>query len=243
MKYLALMVGLLFVFSSCKTGSKELSEAEIDQIVTNISDPEKLYDISQSLRFTRADEQYDATRFSTNDTTVLYVENFDSEDKSYNRQIFYHENQPVFINEIGYKFTGDTEIEYQHKIYINNNAISAAYENIIDENTIDNPNFKKIDVAIEEYDLSRPKNAVEQQGDFEMKFGEFLIIAPESYLILENKSSNYNVALYIIEGDETLNALFENPEEYKGKTVFAYHEFMTISGIKRTVYRGSTIVD
>jgi len=226
----------------CQTQQKELSEAEIDQIVDNITDPQHLYDIAQSMRFTRNYEQYDATEYSTNDTVSLYVENYEDEDKMYNRQIFFYDNQPIFINEIGYRPTNDGEEQYQQKIYINNGKVSSAYEGIIKDENIKNIKFKKIKIDLTKYDFDKPKNAVNQKGDFEMKFGEFLSVAKDTYLILDNKKSKYSVALFIIEGDETLNTLFENKEALQGKTVFAYHEFVNMGGINRMLYKGSYFV-
>jgi hypothetical protein len=244
MKKLFILSSLLFLFISCQTQHKDLSEAEIDQIVDNISDPQHLYDVAQSMRFTRDDEQYEATEFSKNDTVALYVENYESEETMYNRQIFYYLQKPIFINEIGYKNINNQTVQYQEKIYLNNGKITSAYSGIIeDEENIDKINFDNINPDLSKYNFNKPKNAVNQQGDFEMKFGEFLIIDRDSYLILENKKSKYSVALYIIEGDETLNSLFENKEALQGKTVFAYHEFVNMGGINRMLYKGSYIID
>lgn len=240
-KILIILSTLLLMFG-CQTQHKELSEAEIDQIVDNITDPEHLYDIAQSMRFTRNDEQYDATEYSINDTVFLYIENYEDEDKMYNRQMFFYNNQPVFINEIGYRPTDVGEEQYQQKIYINNGKVTSAYEGIIEEEDIDAINYKKINVDITQYDFDKPKNAVNQKGDFEMKFGEFLTVAKDTYLILDNKESKYSVALFIIEGDETLNSLFENKEALQGKTVFAYHQFVNMGGINRMLYKGSYFV-
>ncbi len=219
-----------------------MSEAEIDQIVDNISDPEHLYDIALSMRFTRDNEEYKATEFSKNDSVVLYIENYEDEEKMYNRQIFYYHLKPIFINEIGYRKVNDEDQQYQQKVYINNNQVSSAYEAIIEDETMQSPQFNKIEVDLSKYDFDKPKNAVNQLEDFEMKFGEFLVIEPESYLILDNPKSKYTVALYIIEGDETLNSLFENQEALQGKTVFAYHEFVNMGGIERMLYKGSYFV-
>ncbi len=243
MKKILIILSVLLLIAGCQPQPKELSEAEIDQIVDNITDPEHLYDIGQSMRFSRDDQQYDAIEYSMNDTVVLYIENYEDEDKMYNRQIFFYNNQPIFINEIGYRLSGDEEEQYQQKIYINNGVITSAYERIIEEEDIDTSiNYKTTKVDIAQYDFDKPKNAVNQKGEFEMKFGEFLTIATDTYLILDNKKSKYTVALYIIEGDETLNTLFENKEALQGKTVFAYHEFVNMGGINRMLYKGSYFV-
>jgi len=242
MRYIIFTLSLIFIIG-CNTNKKELSEIEIDQIVNSISDPEKLYDIALSMRFTRDGEQYEASEFSTNDTIVLYIENYESEEKMFNRQIFFYQNQPIFINEIGYKPVDGQEIQYQQKIYLNNNEITSAYEAIIEDENLESLKFKPIELNISKFDFNKPKNAVHQKGDFEMKFGEFLIIEPESYLILDNKKSKYTVALYIIDGDETLNTLFEKQNQSKGKTVFVYHEFVTMNGINRMLYKGSYFVE
>ena len=86
-------------------------------------------------------------------------------------------------------------------------------------------------------------HAIEQNGDFELKFGEFLTIEPQTYLILENKKSNYNIALYILEGDFLLDELYTYPEKYKGKTIFANHENINMGGVMRMVYRGGILIE
>ncbi len=243
MKKTFILIVCITMVMSCKEKENILSETEIDQIVNTITNPEQLYDIALSMRFTRNDEQYSALEYSKNDTVVLYVENFESDDISYVRQTYYYHKKPIFINEFGYKYINNEEKEYQKKIYINNGRVTAAYEGFYEnlEDTI--PNFQHIETDLSQINFQKPREAVNQEGDFEMIFGEFLILESQSYLILENKKSKYNVALYITEGDQTLNALFERPEEFKGKTVFVLHEFSNDSGIERMHYKGGTIIE
>ena len=76
-----------------------------------------------------------------------------------------------------------------------------------------------------------------------MKFGEFLIFDNQSYLVLENENSGFNVALFIIQGDPMIDELYSNPEKYKGKTIFTTHEFHNIAGLDRVVYTGGKIIE
>ena len=92
-------------------------------------------------------------------------------------------------------------------------------------------------------ELIKPFNAIQQQGDFEMKFGEFLVMGPQSYLILSNETSKYDVALYIQQGDFLLDELYTYPKKYKGKTVFANYEFINENGVTKMAYRGGMLIE
>lgn len=226
---------------SCTNKNNQLSEKEIDHMVELILDSNQVYEISQSLRFSNDKEQYNVLQYSRNDSTILYVETLTSSDTEYTREIYYKDGSVIFINENGYRFINqDQEEQYQQNRYFFSEVDSINYDKIIDlENT---QSFSEVsDVEIINY--NKPTAAIKQEGIFEMKFGEFLSIEPQTFLILENKESQYNVALFITQQDYLLDELFNNPGKYRGTTIFAHHEFSKIGGIERMIYKGGIIIE
>ena len=156
--------------------------------------------------------------------------------------IFYKDELPVFIEHFSSEFNESSSSYSERKIYLNGRDVINAYERTaVSEFEIEEVEFKAVDVLLSEYDLDQPKDAVKQENDFEMKYGEFLIINPESYLVLENEKSEYGVALYIMDGDMLLDELFAKPNDYRGKTIFVHHEFLVMQGVERMIYKGGIV--
>jgi len=240
-KRFATLFVILFsiLFSSCQP-KQGLTEKQIDTIVESILDSNQVYDIAQSLRFSNETDHYNAVEYSQNDSSKLFVESYYNNESEYTRQLYLQNGKVVFVKKSGFKVVDNVTEYYEIKAYIFNENEQLVFKKILDEN--EEGAFKKQDKNIE-VDSEKPKNAVLQKGEFEMKFGEFLVVPPQSYLILENKQSKYNVALFIQEGDFLLDELFTNPDQYKGKTIFANHEFLTMNGVERMVYRGGILIE
>jgi hypothetical protein len=146
------------------------------------------------------------------------------------------------LEEFRYEYSPEKMELRERKIYLNGSEVIAAYERKgPTEEEVDSMKFEKAEIDLGDYDLKRPRRAIDQEAEFEMKFGEFLIINPDSYLILENDENGYGVALFIMEGDMLLDEMYEKPESYKGKTIEVFHEFMVMNGIERMIYRGGIV--
>lgn len=234
-----LIISISVLLFSCHS-KQGLTEKQIDSIVESILDSNQVYDIAQSLRFSNETDHYNVVEYSQNDSSKLFVESYYDNESEYTRQIYLQNGKVVFVKEFGFNVVDNLAQDYEIKAYVFNETEQLVYKKTLDEN--EEGNFVKQDENIK-IDIKKPKNAVLQKGDFEMKFGEFLVVPPQSYLILENKESKYNVALFIQEGDFLLDELFTNPEEYKGKTIFANHEFLTMNGVERMVYRGGILIE
>lgn len=217
-----------------------MTEEEIDAYVESCLDPEKIYDINFGMRYSQNDLAYQVTEYRMNDTIVLHNINETSEFTQLNQNIFYKDDFPVFIEQYHWDFSGNELAYSEKKIYLTGDDVLKAYERTGNTDEL-NSKFEETTVAFESFDFQKPKDAVNQEGDFEMKFGDFLVINPESYLILENEKSGWGVALYILEGDMLLDQLFAYPENYKGKTIEIHHEFMNMNGIERMIYRGGIL--
>ena len=239
--FLSLIV-IAFSIIACNSNTEnKTTVVNIDDIVKSIVDTAKVYDIVESPKYTRTDEQYNVTEYSINDTVRLHVETFVSEHKEYTRQLYYTDTKLIYSSEFGYILTDTSEEEY----------ISNAYF-LGDGSQINYSNTKGFDVEGEDYKLTKtpvkielvkPFNAIKQKGDFEMKFGEFLVMGPQSYLILSNEVSKYDIALYIQQGDFLLDELYNNSEKFKGKTIFSNHEFIKENGVTKMAYRGGILID
>lgn len=231
---------IILLITACSSPALDMTEEEIDAYVESCLDPEKIYDINFGMRYSQDDKAYQVSEYRMNDTIILHNSIEETEFSQVNQNIFYKEGLPVFIEQYDWQFE-DGGLNYtERKIYLTGDDVLIAYERSGDTDELTGK-FEETEIEFESFDFDRPQDAVNQEGDFEMKFGDFLVINPESYLILENEKSGWGVALYILEGDMLLDQLFAQPEEYKGKTIEIHHEFMTMNGIQRMIYRGGIV--
>ena len=242
---------LSFFFLLCSCGSNnilpkalEVNEESIDKYIEEKLDTSQTYEIVTGLRYSKGDETYASEQFSQNDTVILCTEEIVTEKGVLLRNFFYKDDQPVYIEEYETisSFSGD--LYRQRKIYLNGAIILKAYEKSAgtEDELIKLP-FKEITMTMNQFDFQRPKDAALQEGDYEMKFGEFLVFDLQSFLVLDNEESGYSVALYILKGDELVDKLFADPDAYQGKTIHPFHDFMVIGGLDRVVYTGGYMVE
>ena len=239
----------LIVLTACSgTGEKrslEINEQLIDEYVAEKMDTSQVYDILTGMRFTKGENYaYSAVRFRQNDTAILYTEEIEEASGVTFRNIFFKEGLPVYVEE--YKVITDAAapVYRQRRVYLNGAIILKAYERSTnDEENLEAAVYEEITLTMSEFDFEKPGMAVTQQGDFEMKFGEFLVLDLVSYLVLENKESGYNVAIYILKGDPFLDDLYANEDVYRGKTVIPQFDFMFIGGMQQMVYTGARFAE
>lgn len=248
MKLLIPFLGSILLVSCSGNGelkSLDIDEKSIDQYVEEKLDTSQTYDILTGMRFSKGENYaYSAVRFSQNDTAILYTELIEDSTGTIYRNLFYKDKLPVYVEEDIIVSDGITTTYKQRKIYLNGAIILKAYErSASDKDTLAEKEFTEITMTMNQFDFERAEKSVTQQGDYEMSFGEFLILDLMSYLVLENKESGYSVALYLIEGDDLINTLYANPDAYQGKVIRCYHQFMYISGIQQMVYTGGEIVE
>lgn len=243
-KFAGYFLVLTFLFSCSGSGEKkslEVNEQSIDEYVAEKMDTSQVYNILQGMRFSKGENYaYTAMRFSQNDTAILYTEEIEEPAGITFRNIFYKEGLPVYVEE--YKMIADvnTATYRQRRVYMNGAIILKAYERSTNvEEELEAAKYKEITLTMSEFDFEKPEMAVTQKGEFEMKFGEFLVFDLISYLVLENKESGYNVAIYILKGDAFLDNLYANEAGNQGKTVIPSIQFMEIGGMTQMVYMGA----
>ncbi len=227
------------------TGSSEeeteLTESDIDKYVTDKTNPSEIYDIALSMRFSKENEAYSVVDYAQNDTTILISEAIELAEKFVIRNMYFKDGEIVYIEEFDKPYF-ETGNFVERKFYLNGDEVTSSYKRESnDEEEIEFLEFEKIIYSIDDFDFKRPGDAINQKGDYEMKYGEFLIIEPQRYLILENNESKYNVALFLMEGDMLIEQLYENPDDYRGKTIFIHHEFMDMNGVERMIYKGGIV--
>ena len=231
-----------FIITACNFNNENITTVvKIDNLTKAIIDTSQVYDIVQSPKYSRTNEQYDVIDYAQNDTTKLQVETFVSEQKEYSRHLYYDNTKLVYASEMGYVLTDSSETPYIVNTYFLGDGSQINYTNSTDF-SIESDDYKLSEIPVK-IQLIKPFNAIRQQGDFEMKFGEFLIMGPQTYLILTNKKSKYDIALYIQKGDYLLDELYSNPEKYKGKTIFSNHEFISENGVTKMAYRGGMLIE
>ena len=248
MKLLIPFLGSILLVSCSGNGelkSLDIDEKSIDQYVEEKLDTSQTYDILTGMRFSKGENYaYSAVRFSQNDTAILYTELIEDSTGTIYRNLFYKDKLPVYVEEDIIVSDGITTTYKQRKIYLNGAIILKAYErSASDKDTLAEKEFTEITMTMNQFDFERAEKSVTQLGDYEMSFGEFLILDLMSYLVLQNKESGYSVALYLIEGDDLINTLYANPDAYQGKVIRCYHQFMYISGIQQMVYTGGEIIE
>ena len=241
-KYLPL--AFILFLCACTSSPLDMTEEEIDAYVASCTDESQVYDIRESLRFSQDDEAYEVTEYSRNDSVILYSTEESTVASQSFINMYFKDDFPIYQEEYTWEMdqaSGEYLIT-ERKIYFTGDDVLIAYQRSSDsEEELESEKFEEFDVEFATFDFIMPEQAISQSGDFEMKFGEFLVINPDSYLILDNDDSGWGVALYIIEGDMLLDELFANPEEFQGKTIEVRHEFMVMNGIERMIYRGGIL--
>ncbi|MFT4599952.1 MAG: hypothetical protein ACI857_000119 [Arenicella sp.] len=233
----------LFFLVACNSDPVlDIDKEGIDDYVASCMNPEKIYDITQGARYSRNDETYQVNGYALYDSLILHTIEENTQNSATTRNIFYKEDLPVYVEEYISTFEEEESTVTERKIYLNGRDILEAEERtaVLD---IEFEEFASVDLSVSDYDFDRPKNALFQEGEFEMKYGEFLILGAESYLILENPESKFGVALYIIKGDELLDNLYARPLDYEGKTLHFDYEFLEMNGIDRMIYHGAEVLE
>jgi hypothetical protein len=246
--YLLSGIFFLFLVSCSVNGEKQsldIDEAGIDAYIAAKTDSSQIYDITRGMRFSRAnDYAYSAVRFSQHDTAVLYTELIEETHGITYRNLFFKEGLPVFIEETATHAQNGIVVCTQRKVYLNGAIILTALERTApSEEELELVPFNEITMTRGQFDFERAEESISQTGDYEMKFGEFLILDQISYLVLENDESGFSVALFLMQGDELINQLYENQAAYQGKTIEIYHEFMFVNGMQQMVYMGGALAE
>ncbi len=225
------------------TPTIEISEADIDAYVAVKLDASQEYSVAQSLRFSKENETYEAVQYLQGDTLVLYLETEQLTGKSISRNTFYKDGVPVYIDEYFSINTVDSEPFIQRKIYMDGANVMSAFERkSFTEGELELAAYNPVEVDLEYYDFDRPKRAVNQLDEFALQFEEFLIIDPQTYLILGNEESGYEAALFVAEEHPLLTEMNTDPTAYKGKTMHVYHQFVLTNGIERMLFIDGEIV-
>lgn len=235
MKNLGYFVIALLLVSCGSDQNLEISSNEIDQYVTEKTDPSQEYDVSQSLRFSRENETYEVVRYMQNDSVILYLETEVTADEQVVRQIFYKHELPIYVDE--YIASNVNEKPFtQRKIYLDGEHVISAFARSSDsESELEFLEYEEADVEDEELDFKRPRNAMKQEGEFELAFEEFITI-DQTYLILENAESKYDVALFVNGPHAELDKIYADPAAHKGRPFFVTHQFVLMNGIERTLF-------
>lgn len=243
MRNSAYLLILFFLIACSGEQGIEISTTEIDAYVSDKMGESQIFDVSQSLRFSRENETYEVVRYMQNDTVVLYMETDVTKDEQIIRQTFFKEGVPVYVDE--FIASNINEIPFtQRKIYLDGLNIIESYEkSAFAEMDLEGIDYEKANADISEFDFARPDSALQQKGDFEMSFEEFIIIDPQTYLILENNESKYDVALFVSEEHPVLTQLFANPDDNKGRTIFVTHQFVLMNGIERMLFIEGEFID
>jgi len=240
-------LGLVAFLFSCSGNSEKISldltPEEIDAYVANKLDSSQIYDITRGMRFSKADTYaYSSVRFSQNDTAILYTETEEEITGITYRNLYFKEGLPVFVEEHITKTDASGTITIERKVYLNGAIILKALERSApSEEELEAQPFKEITMTVGQFDFERAENSINQTDDYEMKFGEFLVVYPATYLILDNYESGFSVALYLSQGDELINELYANPDAYQGRAIGLYYEFVFMNGMEQMVYAGGIL--
>ncbi len=220
-------------------------ELEIQGIVNLInSQKDSLLEVP-SLRFSNGENgTYAVKHYFLNEMTQLIsVEDY-ANDYVKQTDFYFSEGYPVFINEFLSEFLEEKEQYSERIVYLKSQEVYQAYsksefnEIPFFEDTL----FVKTDVEMDYFDFNKPLRAIQQKGEFEMYFDEFLLIEPQSYIIVENADSTINAALFIKSGDSLLNNMFEEPERFAHKKLWVNHYFEEMNGIERMIYNGAYLI-
>lgn len=239
LKLICFSLVLTLLFACGGNGPEEtldVSTTEIDTYVSDKLSESQEYDVTQSLRFAHDTETYEVIEYMQNDTVVLFMEIHYTDELQTVRQTFFKEGLPVYVDELLVKNVLENPFT-QRKTYLNGADVIESYERYAENETdLEYMEYAEVDIDWESFDFQRPADAIHQEGEFKMQFGEFIIIDPQTYLILENESGYYDVALFVSEPHPLIDQLNGDPESYEGQTIFVNHQFVLMNGIERMLF-------
>lgn len=223
----------------------DVTEEEIDAYVAEMNSPDAIYDITFGLRYSRGlDSTYEVIQYEKGDTLVLHVEELMTNKQQLERNIYYMEGLPVYIEEYEADYSGEFLVLYDRKIYLNGAKVIKAYERQgEDENELEAAKFKDFEATIETYDFQQAQDAIDQEGDFALKFEEMLQISSSSWVVAGNEKSGFEVALLVLKWDDRLMEMRDVPSNYKGRRMKYYHTYSSMGGIESVVYVSSEFVE
>ncbi|MDX1348696.1 MAG: hypothetical protein R3279_00540 [Putridiphycobacter sp.] len=255
MRYIFFSVTILIILSFGCTNSDDLllnEKTEKDTVLVGIeAEVNRIIGAKDSLvmvpslRYAKGEtETYMAKMYGQNQLTRWIREEQISNQSILGRDYYYQGGNLILIKDSESIFNGETEEYTERLLYVQDNAIYKALEKhqYTEDNMFLDTLYQAVQISMAELDVEKPYRALQQQGEFAMHFDQFLLIDPQSYLIVENIDKTMNAALFIIEGDSLLNRLYENPEAYKGQKLWIYHSFKEMNGIERTIYEGAVLV-
>lgn len=251
---LSLIVILCFSCDSKKSETIANDIVKIDSIEFNLKQKvlsiiglnDSLDKIS-SLEYSLGEnEKYAIVQLNENNQIQKLVEEDFTNDYNRQREIYFENNEIIFIKEMYSELINQVESYSESLVFIKDEVVYKAYvKKEYNELPLfsEMDNFEIADFDINEIDFDKIKRALLQRGEFEMRFDQFLSIEPQTYLIVENADKTINVALFIKEGDEVLNKLFENQKDLKGRKLSVNHYFEEMNGVTRMIYNGAVFIE
>ena len=176
--------------------SDSIRAAVIEQ-VEEINQNDSLLVIS-SLEFSvQEDITYSVKQYIANNVVKMMKIKDYSNDFLKETDIYYHNDYPIFISEYSSTLTENAEVYNEKMVFVHNKSVYNAYEKSVfsEVSVFDDTLFQEVDFQLSSIDFQKPIRALQQKGEFAMHFDEFLVIEPQSYLIVENEDSSINAAL------------------------------------------------
>ena len=245
MKRIKHFLSLTFVLLMVACNSKptlDITEAEIDTYIEEKLDVSQIYDILVSLRYSNNTDTYEVVSYEQEDSLVLHFETYNDTEKSLNRSIFYKENLPVYIEEYEERIIDDGAPLKQRKIYLNGAEVIKAYQKeAATDIDLEQKEFKEYEEDIDNFDFQKPLDDLNQEGDFELAFEQYMQIGSSMWLVASNTQSGHNAALLVLMQDEFIDKTYSDPDAYVGKKVTIYHTFMNYDGVDQMIYEGGEL--
>ena len=223
--------------------SKPMTIEEVDDYVLDKMQPDQVYDISVSPNYSRDQELLQVVVYEQNDSLIMVSEEKTTSNYYRYRSIFFKDNMPIYCDEY-YEDMADVDEPYrERKIYFHNNEFNKGFERSAGWATgLDDVEYAEATFDLEDFNFDGYyKRAINQEEEFDMKFGEFMEMPEQTYLILENTESGWNTAFMIINSDPFLDNLYTQPDLYEGKSISVYPLFREIDGITRMIYAGGEL--
>lgn len=244
MRKLSILLFFVSLVSCSDQKTLDITKEEIQDYIATCTDSSRVYEIVQGPRFSRDDETYQSNGFYFNDTLVLLVVEETSQEKIVNTNIYFKEEVPVYVEEYTSEFNELEGYVAEQRVYLNGvDVIFSEERKANDAYEIEDVEFSEVQLDYSQYDFHKGERAIAQENEFEMSFDDFLILNPESYLILENEESGYGVALFITKGDDNLDILYLESGTYRGTKVIFDYQFTIMNGIERMLYMGVEFKD
>lgn len=175
----------------------------------------------ESLIYSLGDYSFHVSRYIRKSEICLYIEHGKSGDYGYTEKRYYMKDGQVALLLHNSKNTQVyLPFKTERRFYKNGQIVYSDRREARTRKELSLLQFQQNEVPSEDivYDMNKLNDAIYQRGSFDLVFDGIAQFPKAKYLILSKKNFNaYRAPILVEKKDEFIEALFSDPEKYKGR--------------------------